>query len=85
MDCWYATHPDQCGAYAHEDRGTPPLDDDDNELFVPSPELDTLFDDERMESEYLAEFTEEVADLELVLEAIAEEQAERDAQIAGAL
>ena len=65
---YYCVSPDECGALDHEDQKRDD-DDDDAELFAPSPELDALFDDERMESEYLAELTEEIQDIAMMSDA----------------
>lgn len=60
-------HPDDCGGYDHEDRGTPQLDDDDAELFALEFWSGEVFDEEAMELAYAGELTEEVADLEMML------------------
>lgn len=54
---YYCVHPDDCGGYDHEDRGVPPLDDED--MLFHDPECD--FD------AYAEELHEEVADLEMML------------------
>lgn len=72
---YYCTHPDDCGAYDHEDRGVPPVDDDDD--------LAALTDTEG--DEYVLELIEEVGDL-LTMEAERENDLrERLAQIVGTL